>query len=379
MSTHGVDYLIDYYALMGIERTASSDEISQAYRQKQKQYHPDKFQGLAPELLAAAERQSNLLNEAYGVLGKEDKRRSYDEQLTAWTGPLSKNGEIIVNLSDSHFSFETLLGHLGSDPEAYEQRAEELALQFSGFQRATYDYFRTLAESATGIPPALKTAYLEQLERRDLYLSLREGFLWESMGQRNHAPAPRLDYREQMRGDLELIKGHATRNVEEQVLLLTVGERALLPAPASTGEQINAERALVLYTAQVEEHFNRQAALLDPIATEREQILGTRFKLEAELVYHPNTCAYTDKLLVGIKDGENVVWVLMSFGGDNVSITEPPPNADELTRPEETTGVAEKWMSRGYTILMFQAIQGVEFYSQLNRVAELHADKIEKK
>src|SRR3989344_3861063 len=179
---HGVDYLIDYYALLGVERGASAEEITKAYRTKQKQYHPDRFQGLAPELLEQAEDQSNLINEAHSVLEDEAKRSEYDQKLADWKKPLSRRGEVIIDLNESHFSFAALLGHLNTDPEAREQEAETLALQFSGFEKATYEFFHKQAESPTGIPKELKAAYLEQLERRDLYLSLREGFLRGRMG-----------------------------------------------------------------------------------------------------------------------------------------------------------------------------------------------------
>ena len=196
MATHGVDYLIDYYALLGVERTASAEVITKAYRKKQLQYHPDRFQGLAPELLAEAEHQSNLLNDAYAILGNEEKRSAYDEQLANWKKPLSERGEIIIDLNESHFSFASLLENINADPEVREKEAETLALQFSGFEKATYEFFRKQAE--TGIPPELKAAYLEQLERRELYLSLGEGFLWGSLGQHSHSPLPRLEYREQV-------------------------------------------------------------------------------------------------------------------------------------------------------------------------------------
>lgn len=376
MATHGVDYLIDYYALFGVERTASVEVTTKAYRQKQMQYHPDRFQGLAPELLAEAQHQSNLLNDAHAILGNEENRCAYDEQLANWKKPLSKRGEIIIDLNESHFSFGSLLEHLNTDPETREEEAEEMALQFSGFEKATYEFFRKQADSPTGIPPELKPAYLEQLERRELYLSLREGFLWDSMGQRNHAPLPRLEYREQVEEDLEEVKSQALKNVQQQVLLLAAGGQALLPAPDGMNTQVDADKVLTHYTARLDEHFSRQAKLLEPLAAEREEVLNTRFKIGAEIEYYPGTTMYTNKVVMGMKGGEKIVWVLLEFDGDNVRVADPPEGIEDLEKCVTKPDVPREWMERGYTILTFHAIKGVDFNNQLNRVADLHAEKL---
>ena len=61
----------DYYKTLGVEKTASQDEIKKAFRQKAHQYHPDKQGG--------DEAKFKEINEAYQVLGDEKKRAQYDQ------------------------------------------------------------------------------------------------------------------------------------------------------------------------------------------------------------------------------------------------------------------------------------------------------------
>ncbi len=65
---------VDYYEILEISRDAAGAEIKKSYRKLALKYHPDKN----PEDKKAEER-FKLINEAYDVLGKEEKRRIYDQ------------------------------------------------------------------------------------------------------------------------------------------------------------------------------------------------------------------------------------------------------------------------------------------------------------
>jgi molecular chaperone DnaJ len=62
----------DYYEVLGVDRTATRDQIKHAYRQLALKYHPDK--SLAPD----ADKKFRELAEAYAVLSDDPKRREYD-------------------------------------------------------------------------------------------------------------------------------------------------------------------------------------------------------------------------------------------------------------------------------------------------------------
>jgi curved DNA-binding protein len=69
----------DYYAVLGVPRTASKTEIKKAYRKLAREHHPD----TKPDD-AAAERRFKEVNEAHAVLSDPDKRGLYDRLGSDW-------------------------------------------------------------------------------------------------------------------------------------------------------------------------------------------------------------------------------------------------------------------------------------------------------
>ncbi len=69
----------DYYKTLGVEKTATADEIKKAYRKLAKKYHPDKNPGSKP-----SEEKFKEVSEANEVLSDPEKRKKYDQLGSNW-------------------------------------------------------------------------------------------------------------------------------------------------------------------------------------------------------------------------------------------------------------------------------------------------------
>lgn len=75
----------DYYSILGVDKKATQEEIKKAFRKKAHEFHPDKKGG--------DEAKFKELNEAYQILGNEQKRSQYDQYGQAWNGASGQGGK----------------------------------------------------------------------------------------------------------------------------------------------------------------------------------------------------------------------------------------------------------------------------------------------
>lgn len=119
----------DYYAILGVDRGASSEAIKRAYRRLARKFHPDVSD--APD----AEARFKEVGEAYEVLKDADKRAAYDSLGANWragenfTPPPGWDGHFAFSSEQSPFGvsfsefFESLFGHATVD-EPLHARAD---------------------------------------------------------------------------------------------------------------------------------------------------------------------------------------------------------------------------------------------------------------
>ncbi len=105
----------DYYLLLGVERSATDDDIKRAYRSLARQYHPDANPGDP-----AAEARFKEISVAYETLRDPERRRRYDmfgpERSAGGGAPPGADGFGINDLFDAFFGGDVFGGRGGGGP-----------------------------------------------------------------------------------------------------------------------------------------------------------------------------------------------------------------------------------------------------------------------
>ncbi len=101
----------DYYEVLGVDKTATAEEIKKAYRKKAIQYHPDKNPGDKE-----AEEKFKEAAEAYEVLSDPQKRQRYDQYGFAGMGGAGGfGGGQGMSMEDIFSQFGDIFGGAGFD------------------------------------------------------------------------------------------------------------------------------------------------------------------------------------------------------------------------------------------------------------------------
>jgi len=152
--------MADYYQLLGVSRSAETDEIKKAYRQLALQYHPDRNQGSKE-----AEERFKEVTRAYEVLRDPEKRALYDrygEQGVKGRAGGAENFdfgdavEIFMRDFGGFSGLEDLFGMRGARTQrSASRRGQTVRIRLA----------LTLAEVAKGVSKTVRVALLDQCER----------------------------------------------------------------------------------------------------------------------------------------------------------------------------------------------------------------------
>ena len=135
----------DYYKILGVEKSASQEDIKRAYRRLARKYHPD----VSKEKDASQRFQE--INEAHEALGDPEKRKAYDQAGRNWQG-----------------------GRGFQPPPGWQQRARQGGA--GGFEGGAEfsDFFSSLFGNMGGQPgPGFGGAHHTRMKGEDVDASIR--------------------------------------------------------------------------------------------------------------------------------------------------------------------------------------------------------------
>jgi DnaJ-class molecular chaperone len=124
----------DYYATLGVAKTATDKEIKQAFRKLARKYHPDVNPGDK-----AAEARFKEINEAHEVLSDPDKRRKYDELGANWR--MYEQAGAHGGGQDPFAGWSVNMG--GGGGGGYRTMTEEEVREMFGSDNPFSDFFKT--------------------------------------------------------------------------------------------------------------------------------------------------------------------------------------------------------------------------------------------
>jgi hypothetical protein len=369
----GVDYLVDLYAVAAVPQETEQDALKQALNDRLKEYHPDRLEGLAPEFRSKGERMARLLNRAKVVLLNPVKRSEYDEILSSWDKPVSKDGTPVVTIG-RHSRAEAAL----RSPEEVEAGIMAQIPQIesmTGYSAAQLSFLEKMVEQAgDDVSDDLREAYEEALLRQDRALGIEEanrGDLLNLPSLEGSRYVATLDY-----ADEKILAIETARAVQKEELVMAalggVGTRLALLA----GESAPEPSTTLVSPGSIElpAYFDEQAKKVQEIAEKRQAIVEKR--LANFKPTYPEAEMQTEvlpALALGFGPSERRSWFgfVVDREGQSVNAVDISEEIKQLLASQDYTAVIRS----GFNVITFEPMDQIDLREQLDAAVEDYIDK----
>lgn len=167
---------VNYYEVLGVERSATEQQIRDRFRQLARQNHPDRYRG--PDK-ADAERKFQILTEAVNILTHPEKREQYNQEIASG---LDKGTVDFVQIAKAY---------LGKGVKAYKDKDMrtayenfDLAAKHNPNDAKAFHYLSLAAARIPGFTRQAVTAIESALQREPMNpLFLKDaGLLFKAAG-----------------------------------------------------------------------------------------------------------------------------------------------------------------------------------------------------
>ncbi|RYF29149.1 MAG: hypothetical protein EOO17_02670 [Chloroflexi bacterium] len=368
----GVDYLVDLYAAVGIDRSAASDEVNSSIKARLLEYHPDRLQGLAPEFRSKGERMAVLLNRAKLVLLDETSRGEYDTILSEWGGPISSDGTPIIKLTD-HLREEAASKSPEELEAAFQAQSVEVA-KMAKYNPSQQALLAKMIEQAGDDEDTkgLRDMYDATLFAEDQVLAIEEANRGELLGLTHN---PRYEVSEGHANSVQLaLESASNQQLAEIQHRALGGVSARLELLAGEPRHATEKVELQPISVSLPLYYEEQAQKVVELANKREALLEKRLEI-FEPIYPVLELQQEAQpyIAIGIEYENNPIW--LGFVFDAELFTANSIDIDEEILGHLRNGEFGIAYGAGYNILTFAPKDQIDTKTLLNTALSKFIDR----
>lgn len=367
----GIDYIVDYYAALGLEPDASSEKIKSTALRIIKENHPDRLEGMDEKLARQGRAKTELATKAREILLNVQHRNDYDEILANWEGLISKNGtpvdspelwsarraramstdELEGAFDATRSQIEAAVGYSSKRVSVLKKLIDMSGDDIDAETREEYD---------TALLSQDRVFAIEQTSRA-VNLGMSDGVIKAGFG---HMDAIESGITQGRVASLENARALEASNIRGRLALMAGADI----------EPVEGERLPAQIEPQLPSWFEDQAQKVREIAKQREDILTERLRNMA--VEYPQAEMQTDSkgaFVLGIEFPDKTLWLGFSYDQENGNaeqIEMAPTIEEQLMQGEYVTVI-----DSGYNVAKVKPLEEVEIMTILEAALGKHVDK----